>query len=149
MAACPFAPSMQAQAQTTPRTAGRERAADASLSNTHSASQLSAGQTTAPSPCGGLESSSEPISLRSAVSVSKFLQRQQAGRALEAQRRHVPHATGDGWTRGPTKTAEFAFATGGESREGEREGLRAHLSALKQVRRARTRAAGLRWGAMG
>ncbi|KAJ1625323.1 hypothetical protein T492DRAFT_1040280 [Pavlovales sp. CCMP2436] len=77
-----------------------------------------------------LESASEPLSLRSAVSVSKFLQRQADGRARQAQRTDVPHVTGEGWTRAGTTPAEFQFATDGPAREAKREAIRAALCAL-------------------
>lgn len=89
----------------------------------------------------GGAAATEPLSVRSAVSVSKWLLRQSAGRARQEERRDVPHATGASWTRASTVPDEFAFATDGPSRDARRCAIREALHALQPVRRARVRAA--------
>lgn len=79
-----------------------------------------------------------PLHLRRAVSLSRFVARQQAGRILADQRRAVPHASGETWSRAPTRTEEFALATS-PGADAEREQLRASIAALKRVRARRAR----------
>ncbi|KAG8457409.1 hypothetical protein KFE25_011264 [Diacronema lutheri] len=79
----------------------------------------------------GGAAATEPLSVRSAVSVSKWLLRQSAGRARQEERRDVPHATGASWTRASTVPDEFAFATDGPSRDARRCAIREALHALQ------------------
>jgi hypothetical protein len=87
----------------------------------------------APAGAAHLESHSEPPTVRSAVSVTKWLQRQEAGRALEARKRSIPHSDGKGWTRQPTRPIEFELMTDGKN-SAKREQIRDHLRSLVPVR---------------
>jgi len=79
-------------------------------------------------------SAHEPATVRSAVSVSRWVHKQKAGRDLQRQRTEVPHATGKTWSRAPTRPAEFKFATDAARSPEARAALRSGIRSLQQVR---------------